>query len=255
MAKRFTDTNKYKKPFVRSLPGAYKLLWDFLYHDCDHAGIWIVDFDIAQVYLGPDMPVSRREALELFNQDEVRIVELDGGAKWFIPSFIEFQYGQLSEKNRAHFSVITMLKKYNLLTDDLQISFSNKPLTSPLQGGKDKDKEKEQDKEKDKEGEGASVHERVKLEVDMAAAFDELYLEQQEMKWPHLDFQFEYRTFCEKVRGSPEHYQHHGTSGLRLAFQKQLRESKGKRHAGNQSKQQRNTNDLLKGWAARHGNG
>ena len=51
MAKRFTDTNKYKKPFIRGLQGAYKLFWDYLYHDCDHAGIWIVDFEIAQTYL------------------------------------------------------------------------------------------------------------------------------------------------------------------------------------------------------------
>ena len=77
MAKRFTDTNKYKKPFIRGLQGAYKLLWDYLYHDCDHAGIWIVDFDIAQVYLGADMPVNRADALKFFNKDEVRIIEID----------------------------------------------------------------------------------------------------------------------------------------------------------------------------------
>jgi hypothetical protein len=147
MAKRFTDTNKYKKPFIRSLPGAYKLLWDFLYHDCDHAGIWIVDFEIAQSYLGKDMTITKVLALQLFNEDEIRIVELDGGKKWFIPSFIEFQYGKISDKNRAHLSVITALKKYNLLTDDFII----KPLTSPLQGAKDKDMDKDKDMELDKD--------------------------------------------------------------------------------------------------------
>jgi hypothetical protein len=147
MAKRFTDTNKYKKPFIRSLPGAYKLFWDFLYHDCDHAGIWIVDFEIAQSYLGKDMGITKGLALQLFNEDEIRIVELDGGKKWFIPSFIEFQYGKLSDKNRAHVSVISVLKKFDLLTDDFII----KPLTSPLQGAKDKEKEQEQELDKEKE--------------------------------------------------------------------------------------------------------
>lgn len=133
MAKRFTDTNKYKKPFIRGLQGAYKLLWDYLYHDCDHAGIWIVDFEIAQLYIGSDMQVNKKDAITFFNADEKRIIEIDNGKKWFIPSFIEFQYGELSENNRAHLSVITILKKYNL--------YKIKPLKSPLQGGKDKEKE------------------------------------------------------------------------------------------------------------------
>lgn len=154
MAKRFTDTNKYKKPFIRSLPGAYKLLWDFLYHDCDHAGIWIVDFETAQVFVGKDMEIEKDKALELFNTKEERVVVLEGGDKWFIPSFIDFQYGHLSEKNRAHNSVISMLKKYGLIDESLSVGkkgkSENKPLTSTLQGAMDKDKEQEKDKEQDK---------------------------------------------------------------------------------------------------------
>lgn len=151
MAKRFTDTLKYKKPFFRGLQGAYKLLWDYLYHDCDHAGIWIVDFDIAQLYIGADMKICRANALENFNSDEVRIVEIDNGKKWFIPSFISFQYGQLSEKNRAHINVISQLVKYDLLNDDLTLKILTKPLTSPLQGAKEQEEEKEQEKEKEKD--------------------------------------------------------------------------------------------------------
>jgi hypothetical protein len=137
MSKRFTDTNKYKRPFIRGLQGAYKLLWDYLYHDCDHAGIWIVDFEIAQLYIGSDMPVNRLDALKYFNNGEKRIIEIDHGKKWFIPSFIGFQYGFLNEQNRAHNAVINILKKYNL--------YKNKPLRSSLQGAKDKDKDKDKD--------------------------------------------------------------------------------------------------------------
>jgi hypothetical protein len=133
MAKRFTDTNKYKKPFIRGLQGAYKLLWDYLYHDCDHAGIWIVDFEIAQLYIGNDMPINHKDALKYFNNGENRIIEFDNGKKWFIPSFIEFQYGELNEQNRAHNSVIQILKKHKL--------YKNKPLNSPLEGAMDKDKD------------------------------------------------------------------------------------------------------------------
>jgi hypothetical protein len=44
------------------------------------------------------------------------------------------------------------------------------------------------------------------------------------MKWPQLDFKFQFDAFCTKVRGSPEVYAKHNS--LRLAFQKQLREAK-----------------------------
>lgn len=145
MGKRFADTNKYKKPFIRSLPGAYKLLWDFLYLDCDHAGIWIVDFDVAQTYIGQDMPVSRETAIRYFNKDEARIYEFDGGKKWLIIPFIEFQYGKLSEKNKALNSVISILRKHGFIDENLNLKI---PPSSPLQGAKDKVKEEEMVKDK-----------------------------------------------------------------------------------------------------------
>ncbi len=143
MAKRFTDTDKYKKPFIRGLQGAYKLLWDYIYHDCNHAGIWIVDFEVAQIYVGSDMPINKKDAFKYFNENETKILEINNGSKWFIIPFIDFQYGNLSENNRAHLSVIRILNKYKLLKD-------NKPITRPLHRAKDKDKDKSMDKDKDK---------------------------------------------------------------------------------------------------------
>lgn len=59
-------------------------------------------------------------------------------------------------------------------------------------------------------------------------AFDNLYIDGQRMKWSHIDFDFEYDTFCNKVRGSPDRYKGHDVDGLRLAFQAQLRSAKSK---------------------------
>jgi hypothetical protein len=149
MSKRFTDTDKYKKPFFRLLQGPYKLLWDYLYHDCDHAGIWIVDFEIAQLYLGQDMQVNKIDALKFFNNGEIRIIEFDCGKKWFIKPFIEFQYGELSPENRAHNSVIKALNKYKINIKKIR------PLIAPFKGAKDKDKDKDMVKDMDiKEGFG-----------------------------------------------------------------------------------------------------
>lgn len=125
---------------MRGLPGAYKLFWDYLYHDCDHAGIWIVDFEVAQLYIGHDMIIDKKKALHLFNVGEIRIIELDNESKWFIVPFIEFQYGELSEVNRAHNSVIGILKKYNLLK---KLKAPYKPLLAPSEGAMDKEMDKD----------------------------------------------------------------------------------------------------------------
>ena len=131
MAKRFTDSTKWSKPFIRSMKAPYKLLWLYILDECDHAGIWQVDFEVAQVKIGERLNLET--ALE---QLKGKIYPFADGEKWFIPDFIDFQYGVLNPENRAHNSVIQLLNKYNL-------SLENKPLTSPLQGAMDIDKDKD----------------------------------------------------------------------------------------------------------------
>jgi len=117
-------------------------LWDYLYHDCDHAGVWIVNFDIAQMYLGKDMIVDEETALKLFNKNKQRIFPVKNGDKWFILPFFENQYGGLNPENRVHASVIKTLNQENIE--------SFKGLVSTSQGAKDKYKDKEKDKEEEK---------------------------------------------------------------------------------------------------------
>jgi len=137
MAKRFTDTEKWKKPFIRGLQGAYKLLWLYICDDCDHAGIWQVDIEVAQIRIGEK--IDSKEAVKSFDE---KIIIFDKGNKWFIPSFLEFQYPSgLNPDNRAHNSVIILLEKYNL-----RIS-NNKPLISPSEGSMDMVMVKDMDKD------------------------------------------------------------------------------------------------------------
>lgn len=142
MAKRFIDTEKFKTSFFRSLPSSYKILWDYVCLDCNHAGIWIVDFEIAQIYIGKDCCVNEKEAIRLFNSGKTRVVPIDGGKRWFISSFIDFQYGILNPENRAHNSVISQLVSYGLWDEGLGVI---KPLASPLQGCRDIDKDMDKD--------------------------------------------------------------------------------------------------------------
>lgn len=155
MAKRFIDTDLFKKQFTRGLQAPYKLLWIYIMTDCNHAGVWECDFDVAQIRLGTK--INKAQAEKLFAE---KVAVISDGEKWFIPSFIEFQYGKLMPTNRAHTSVISLLQKYDLIDDDFNIrpigQAPCKPLTSPLQGAKDKDKEKDKDKDKEKDKDKAA---------------------------------------------------------------------------------------------------
>ena len=151
MPKRFTDTNKLKKKWIRDLKAPYKLLWVYLLDFCDNSGIWEVDFEIASIYCGGG--ISENEALEILKD---KIIPFDNGEKWFIFDFIEFQYGSLNQNNPAHKGVIRTLEKHGFLNDDLSLKIKapskglQRGLIVPKQGTKDKDKEKETDKEKEK---------------------------------------------------------------------------------------------------------
>lgn len=109
MAKRFTDTEKWKKGFLRGLQGPYKLLWLYVLDDCDMAGIWQVDLEVARIRIGEQ--IDGPTALRLFGD---RVKPFDNGKKWFVRDFIFFQYGELKETNRMHLSVIKTLKANHL---------------------------------------------------------------------------------------------------------------------------------------------
>ncbi len=138
------DSDIFKKGFVKSLEAPYKLLWIYILTDCNHAGIWEVELDVACLRLG--IEIEEKNALQIFEK-KIQIIDSD---KWFLPSFISFQYGELNEKNRVHNSVLQILRKYKI-----------RPLEAPLEGAKDKDKDKEKDKDKDKGGLGENFKDGI----------------------------------------------------------------------------------------------
>jgi len=138
MSKRFTATDKWRDRWFRTLPPEYKLFWIYILDECNHAGIWEVDIELANFIMGLD--IDQETAINHF-KDRIQIFKK--GQKWFIPKFITFQYGVLNPENRAHLSAIGLLKGEGLY----------KGLISSLNGAKDKDKDKEQDKAKDKDKE------------------------------------------------------------------------------------------------------
>ena len=144
MAKRFITTELFKDPWFMDLPNKYKLFWIYLITNCEYTGIWQVNYKVAQFYVGEHLEPSECE--RIMND---RIVKIENGRYWFLPKFIEFQYGhELKYTNSTVKNVIKQLVKQNLLIHLPNVSVSKAPskeLRSTLQGGKDKDKDKDKD--------------------------------------------------------------------------------------------------------------
>lgn len=126
---------------------------------------------------------------------------------------------KLEKSRRERIAFVEKQREKGLLSAEQRKNKSTKSQPEPSHGSTGVEPiEDEDEKEND-------------IELKLKESLDEIYLDQQKIKWPHLDFDFEYRTFCEKVRGSPDRYQGRDTSGIRLAFQSQLRYAKKKPNA------------------------
>lgn len=136
MAKRFTDTDKWKREWFTDLDPKAKLVWFYLLDQCDHRGVWFQNFKLLSSQVGFD--VSREKFLGWFG-DKVQSFDED---KFFLPSFIEFQYGELNEGNNAHKPIIKLLQQ--LGKEPLASPSAAPPqgLGSPTLGAQDKDKDK-----------------------------------------------------------------------------------------------------------------
>lgn len=131
IAKRFTDSEKWKKGWFRKLNPVYKCLWVYICDNCNMAGIWDVDFELAEIFIGAKL--EPQEIKEVFKK---QYQELNSGSKWFIKDFISFQYGELIENNNFHKSVVALLKKAGVFEG----------LISPSRGALVKEKVKDKDK-------------------------------------------------------------------------------------------------------------
>ena len=109
MAKRFTCTEKWEDPWFRNLLREYQIFWIYLLDKCDPAGVWKVDFEMAEFCL--KQKLSEKEITNAFKD---RIKVFDGGQRWFVPKFIAFQYGTLDEMCNPHKSIFKLLRSYKL---------------------------------------------------------------------------------------------------------------------------------------------
>lgn len=113
MAKRFTDSEKWKKTWFRSLSAKEKLIWIYLLDDCDHAGIWFGDFDLMSFQLG--FKVIEKDLSPFLEKQMSKY-----GNKYLINDFFVFQYGKNIEGIKAKERALERIKE-----------LMNQPLPNP----------------------------------------------------------------------------------------------------------------------------
>lgn len=144
--KRFTETTKWFDPWFMDLSVKHKLFWYYICDQCDGAGIWEPNIKLAQMLIGE--PVELVEVLRVFRG---RIEQLPNGKFW-VKTFVEFQYGVLSPDCKPHLPVIKRLENLGL----------RKRVSIPFPKGLDTLQEKEKEKEKVQEKEKGSAEGKQK---------------------------------------------------------------------------------------------
>lgn len=105
-SKRFTDTKKWSNPWFFQLPQPAKFLWLYILDECDHGGLWKANFHSVKFHT--QLECSHEFIQEHFKEKMLRIAD----DAYFIPSFADFQYGHLNDKNKAHTLPIRYQVKY-----------------------------------------------------------------------------------------------------------------------------------------------
>lgn len=174
MAKRFADTRLSREKWFRILTPAMKGALRFLLDDCDEAGVWSIDEAAIEFNVG--VPVSIPALIEAVNADGKVRLELLGRDKVYIPGFVPFQYGKLSESCKPHKKAIARLRDLNLWERYLET------LRYPLQRVQEEEEDKEEEEEKEKGGVGENKTPAAPPLADSAKRCAEVWLKTLESK-------------------------------------------------------------------------
>lgn len=162
MAKRFTDTDLWDKEWFMDLPCRLKCLVKMVRDKADLCGVWSPNWIIANAYIGEK--VTEKELLEIDGGNQ--FFKMPNG-KIFCAGFIEFQYGELSEKSPVHRKIIMLLKQHGIYEKYKKIGCKY-----PIDRVQEEDKDKEEEKEEDNGGAGGKLfYDLTENEIDLTIEF------------------------------------------------------------------------------------
>lgn len=114
MAKRLHDTEIWHKEWFCNLTMTQKLLVQYLFDNCDCAGVFEANYKIMQFLIGA--VVKEKDLLAI-----KQVVKLPNG-KFFLTDFINFQYRvnleELNPKFSVHKGIIKILEKNGIIGKD-----------------------------------------------------------------------------------------------------------------------------------------
>ena len=144
--KRYVDTNLGREPWFRKLSPKFKCAIRFLFDECNPIGIWVIDMETMGYFIGE--PIELSELFKEVNVDKEDRLELLGKDKLFIPGFVDFQYGELTETCKPHAKYISLLKKHKLFERVC------KGYVKGIHTLEEKEEEKDKEEEKEERGSG-----------------------------------------------------------------------------------------------------
>jgi hypothetical protein len=133
MPKRLTDTSKWNDDWYLSLSNDYRIIWQWLLDNCNHAGVCK-----RSVYLMNLMCNTSVTEVDMLQAMQGRVMVVN--SNWFIPKFLRFQYESLTSQRPVILSVVKYLED-NKLTEMIPESLHN-DLFIIKRKSKDKSKEK-----------------------------------------------------------------------------------------------------------------
>ena len=112
--KKFTDSEKWRDPWFRSLDIQTKTLWLFVLDEVDNAGVWEIDGDYFQYATG-----IKKDLLELLSKLGDRGVLLPDERHLLVPKYCFYQQGGfLTENKPAHRRIFQLLQRHDLQQDE-----------------------------------------------------------------------------------------------------------------------------------------
>lgn len=158
MAKRLTDTEKWKDEWFLSLSNDCRIIWQYLIDMCSHSGIIRKNFKLLNFCCNTN--ITEKDLIDFLGD---RIVKI--GEYYFIPGFLKFQYPQGLNSDKP--VILSVRKELFLfgLDEFVRQRLGNDYLII-------KSKSKDKSKDKDKGSWKCFVCDEVMAETERAAHMD-----------------------------------------------------------------------------------
>jgi len=175
MAKRFTDTEKWKDVWYTDLSNDNKIIWQYLLDTCDESGILKLNLRLLNFNCSTNITVE--EFTSIF-QNRVTLVNKE---YWVINKFCYFQYGPdfLNSKNKVVIKAIGKLLQLGLIKENDGAYTLSIPYQYPIDTPQEEEQIEEQIEIKEKIEEEVKVKkERKKVIRNKNKEIDRILIEE-----------------------------------------------------------------------------